>query len=119
MIRIHYIEDNPIDQQAFLREIDKKLLPYITDISSSLFEARKKSSSYDLILCDYFLPDGTILDILPELVKDGTPVIVVTCQADMINAISSMKLGAKDYLIKDLDRYLIFQITMSRHMVLP
>ncbi len=104
MIRIHYIEDNPVDQHAFIREVEKKSLPYLIDFSSSLSDAQKKDTVYDLILCDYFLPDGTILDIISDLIKDETPVIVVTGQADITNAISALKLGAKDYLIKDLDR---------------
>ncbi|HWQ65718.1 MAG TPA: hybrid sensor histidine kinase/response regulator [Methanospirillum sp.] len=102
MIQIHYIEDNPVDQHAFLREIEKQSLAYKTTISSSLKEARMNSSVYDLILCDFFLPDGTILDIISDLVKDGTPVIVITGQADMSNAIAAMKRGARDYLVKDM-----------------
>lgn len=101
MIRIHYIEDNPIDQHALTREVRKQSLPYLMDFSSSLAEARTKSHEYDLILCDYFLSDGTILDILPALTNGDTPVIVVTGQADLTNAVTALKLGAKDYLVKD------------------
>ncbi len=104
MIRIHYIEDNLIDQHALMREIQKHNLPYQIDLSSSLAEARERTQHYDLILCDYFLSDGTILDILPSLIDDHTPVIVLTGQADLNNAVTALKLGAKDYLVKDPER---------------
>ncbi|MDD1729436.1 MAG: response regulator, partial [Methanospirillum sp.] len=103
MIRIHYIEDNLIDQRALMREVQKYNLPYQIDLSSSLTEARERTQHYDLILCDYFLSDGTILDILPSLI-DHTPVIVLTGQADLNNAVTALKLGAKDYLVKDPER---------------
>ncbi len=103
-IRIHYIEDNLIDQYALTREIKKQSLPYLIDFSSSLAEARSRSQSYDLVICDYFLSDGTILDLLPVM-NDLTPVIVVTGQADLNNAVTALKLGVKDYLVKDPERH--------------
>ena len=104
MIRIHYIEDNLIDQDALAREVKKRGLPYLIDFSSTLAEARAKKEQYDLILCDYYLSDGTILDILTLLIRDATPVIVLTGQVDLNNAITALKLGAKDYLVKDTAR---------------
>ncbi len=104
MIRIHYIEDNLIDQSAFTREIEKKSLPYLVEFSPTLSEARKKKSLFDIVLCDFYLPDGTIIDLLPELGKDRAPVIVLTGLADLHNAVSALKLGAKDYLVKDTSR---------------
>ncbi|HWQ62792.1 MAG TPA: ATP-binding protein [Methanospirillum sp.] len=103
VIRVHYIEDNLIDQQALTRVVQKKSLPYQIDLSSSLAEARSRNQMYDLVICDYFLSDGTILDLLPSL-DTRTPVIVVTGQADLNNAVTALKLGAKDYLVKDPER---------------
>lgn len=104
MIRIHYIEDNLVDQHALIREIDKKELPYTVEFSSSIAEARRKKDRFDVILCDYYLPDGTILNLLPDLVQDHTPIVVLTGLADLNNAVSALKLGAKDYLVKDPSR---------------
>jgi signal transduction histidine kinase/DNA-binding response OmpR family regulator len=103
VIRVHYIEDNLVDQYALTRVVQKLSLPYQIDISSSLAEARSRSQIYDLVICDYFLSDGTILDLLPSL-DTQTPVIVVTGQADLNNAVTALKLGAKDYLVKDPER---------------
>ncbi|WP_181391693.1 sensor histidine kinase [Methanospirillum lacunae] len=103
VIRIHYIEDNLIDQQALTRVAQKKSLPYQIDLSSSLAEARSRNQMYDLVICDFFLSDGTILDLLPTF-DTRTPVIVVTGQADLNNAVTALKLGAKDYLVKDPER---------------
>ncbi len=103
-VKIHYIEDNLIDQDALTREVRKQSLPYLIDFSSSLAEANSRSQTYDLVICDYFLSDGTILDLLPSM-NNQTPVIVVTGQADLNNAVTALKLGAKDYLVKDPERH--------------
>lgn len=58
--------------------------------------------SYDAILLDYRLPDGTGLEALEGLRRRGydTPVVMVTGQGDERLAVQALQLGAKDYLVK-------------------
>jgi PAS domain S-box-containing protein len=68
---------------------------------ASLWE-RLKTSSYDLILLDYRLPDGTGLDALGEMMRQGqeTPVVMITGQGDERLVVKAMQAGASDYLVK-------------------
>jgi len=103
-IKILYVEDNQIDQMAVQRMVNKKGLPYDIDIAGTVREVPEllEKKSYDLLLLDYLLPDGTGLDIL-ERTKD-TPCIFITGSGDEMVAVRSLKGGAYDYLIKDPER---------------
>lgn len=59
----------------------------------------------DLVLLDMRLPDGTGLDLLPEITTCARPasVVVITAFGDVDNAVDAMKRGANDYLRKPLD----------------
>ncbi len=60
-------------------------------------------NEYDLILLDYRLPDMTGEEIINRLAENdlNIPFIVVTGQGDEETAVEMMKLGARDYLIKE------------------
>ncbi|MFZ2641701.1 MAG: PAS domain S-box protein [Verrucomicrobiia bacterium] len=57
----------------------------------------------DLLLLDYSLPDTCGTDLITKLTAAGTlpPFIITTGHGDENVAVSLMKLGARDYLIKD------------------
>jgi DNA-binding NtrC family response regulator len=64
-----------------------------------------KEQRPDLILLDQSLPDGRGDDLIPELQKEvpGAGVVIITAAADIPGAVSSMRVGADDYLPKPLD----------------
>ena len=98
--KILLIEDEPLDRTAFLRFIEEQKLPYDCLTAESVAKAKRTlaSESFDIIVCDYFLGDGTALDILAS-VKD-IPIVVVTGIRDEDVAIKAWKGGAYDYLTK-------------------
>src|SRR5690242_1357657 len=59
----------------------------------------------DLILSDLRLPDGTGLDLLKKVRerKSPPPVVLVTGQGDQEVAVTALKSGAADYLVKQTD----------------
>jgi two-component system, OmpR family, response regulator TctD len=61
--------------------------------------------SFDLILLDINLPDGSGVDILRNLrsARDSTPVLVLTARQKVQDRISALDLGADDYLVKPFD----------------
>jgi DNA-binding NtrC family response regulator len=75
--------------------------PYDAPISESTTEAKHllAQTSFDAVLVDYLLGDGTAFDLF-EAVKD-TPIIVITGSSDTETAVKAMKAGARDYLVKD------------------
>ena len=102
--KILLIEDDKIDQMAFEQLVQEQELPYDCTIAGSVSEARSilASGSFDAVIADYALGDGTAFDIL-DLVKDA-PVILVTGTGDEETAVKAWKAGAYDYLIKDIER---------------
>jgi PAS domain S-box-containing protein len=59
----------------------------------------------DLILSDLRLPDGSGLDLLRKVRerKSAPPVVLVTGQGDQEVAVTALKSGAADYLVKQSD----------------
>jgi PAS domain S-box-containing protein len=59
----------------------------------------------DLILSDLRLPDGTGLELLEQvrIRKSPPPVVLVTGQGDQEVAVTALKSGAADYLVKQSD----------------
>lgn len=66
-------------------------------------EATKKlaAQSFDLVILDAGLPDGSGFDVLKAWRKtNGIPVIFLTARADEIDRVVGLEIGADDYLVK-------------------
>jgi PAS domain S-box-containing protein len=101
-IEILMIEDDMVDRMAFERFVKSQKLPYNPTCVSSVEQGRQilKTKSFDVVVTDYNLGDGTAFDIFDEIPKP-VPVIVVTGAGHEEIAVQAMKAGAADYLIKD------------------
>ena len=97
------IEDDLVDQMAFTRLMREQLKSYKVEIAGSIADARNilEKKPIDIIISDFYLGDGTPLDILPEILVRGIPVIVVTSVEDHDAATYAIKSGADDFLVKD------------------
>src|SRR5687767_12887705 len=64
--------------------------------------------SFDLMIIDFLMPDGTGLDVIRELAS-STPeaerpaVVMMTAHGSIESAVEAMKLGARDYLQKPFE----------------
>jgi len=96
------IEDDEVDQKAFIRLIKDQDLPYACTIAASISEARSilGRKDFDVIITDYSLGDGTSFDILDFV--NNTPIIVITGTEGVV--INSPKVHVCDSLIKDIER---------------
>jgi signal transduction histidine kinase/DNA-binding response OmpR family regulator len=101
-IRLFFVEDDRIDQMAFEKFVLKEKLPYEYIIANSINDAKTilKENRFDIVLCDFQLNDGNAFDLF-KLAND-TPIIIVTGTGDEEIAVTAMKAGAYDYLIKDI-----------------
>jgi len=97
------IEDDLVDQMAFIRFMKEQSKSYLIEIAGSIADARTilEKKSIDIVISDFYLGDGTHLDILPDIVKRGIPVIVVTSVVDPDAAADAIKRGVDDLLVKD------------------
>ncbi|MFH1771225.1 MAG: PAS domain-containing protein [Candidatus Omnitrophota bacterium] len=105
-VRILLIEDDP-DHIIFTRHIlEKANKNFLLETTNSPQEGIQNISKgcYDIIICDYLMPEMTALDILRKINQENKdiPFIVVTSSGNEKVAVDLMKEGAYDYVIKDL-----------------
>lgn len=74
------------------------------DLAYSAAEARPlaRINAYDVIILDLSLPDGTGIEILQELRREGktTPVLVLTGRSGETDVVRLLDAGADDYVVK-------------------
>ncbi len=103
-IKILYIEDDKVAAIYACKKLDK--YGYVVDIARDGKEGLSKleKNTYDLVAVDYLLPDMNGLQVLQVLAKNKLkiPIIMITGTGDEQIAVEAMKLGATDYLIKDI-----------------
>jgi len=102
-IRILNVEDEEVDHAAIVRMVKAMGLPYDLERAASCRQAGEmlEKNRYDIVLIDYIMPDGTGMDILKKL--KAAPSIFITGRGDEEVAVSAMKAGTSDYLVKDPD----------------
>jgi DNA-binding NtrC family response regulator len=94
------------DENAFRRLTARELLHvgYVVDSAATLAEARQllATNSYQVVLLDLRLPDGSGMDLLTEIKETWpeTEVVMLTAFGNVNEAIQAMKTGAFDFLTK-------------------
>src|SRR5258705_608853 len=114
------VEDERPLARLWASELERLVEP---TLSESLQDARAKlrGRSFDVILLDLNLPDGSGLDLLSEVASrgDDTAVIILTANADLNSAIAALRHGAYDYLTKpcrisELEQHLVHLAQQQR-----
>ncbi|MDT8406515.1 MAG: EAL domain-containing protein [Methylococcales bacterium] len=102
-VQVLLIEDDLADQMSFKRLVKRQQLPYQYQIAGSVAEAKTllQQQAFDIILADHALGDGTFFDLV-EYIPQATPFIFVTGSGNEAVAVKALKLGAADYLTKDI-----------------
>lgn len=113
MIKKRTIKVLLVDADAIDREV---CIRYLSQIHTVRYQVSEVDSVHDALDCcragicdvvvaDYFLPDGTGLDLLKNMseVRGGprVPVIMLAGMGSEKLAVDSIKAGAKNYLPKD------------------
>lgn len=101
MLRVLLVEDEPVDQLAFTRFVEREGLNYETVLADSIGKASSALSGqdFDVILVDYFLGADTGLELIRDI--HDTPCILITGNGGEDIAVRAMKVGAADYISKD------------------
>ncbi|MFQ6083130.1 MAG: sigma-54-dependent transcriptional regulator [Candidatus Aminicenantia bacterium] len=99
---IHIIDDEPVIHDVLGNLFTSE--GYEVELSFSGKEALKKhyEGNFDLVLLDLMMPDTDGIQILEQLKKidPNLMIIIITAYASVESAISTMKLGAFDYIQK-------------------
>ena len=105
MGRIIVIEDNPVFRDHVCGMLEKA--GYKTRTAYDCAGARRlleELDDGDIIVSDLRLPDGECTEVLERMREAGirNPFVIMTDYAQVASAVSSMKLGAEDYIPKNL-----------------
>lgn len=99
-----------VDDEPDLREAVKDLLSrhgYTVEQSSSAKEAfaRVQSSPFDLVISDIVMPEMDGIALLKSIRQydDDLPVLMITGNSTVENAVEAIKIGAEDYIAKPFD----------------
>lgn len=101
-MKILVIEDEPDMLDNIVQSLQQEM--YIVEKAENYLSAIDKLAiyEYDCILLDIGLPEGSGLDILRELKKEGKDggVIIVSAKDSLDDKVKGLDLGADDYLSK-------------------
>lgn len=104
-VRLLYMEDDlgiaTLTRKAL--EQDGMILEVAMDGESGL--ELLKQNEYDIIMVDYRMPGMTGMEVLEVITQqeEHPPVIMVTGGGSEKTAVQAMKLGASDYIVKDIE----------------
>ena len=103
--KILIVDDEPSNRNILSQELTHE--GYSVVAASDGREALRKveSSSPDLIILDYMMPDLSGLEVLKELRKkeNDTPVVMITAYGTMERAVEAMKEGAYDFITRPFE----------------
>ena len=87
---------------------------YQNDVAENLNDGRYYLDirNYDLVLMDWMLPDGSGVELIPEIKekRPKTAIIVLSARDDKESEIEALRVGADDYVKKPFD----FEILLMR-----
>jgi len=104
-IRVLYMEDDEGEARLFKKKLERK--GYSVDLASDGEKglAMYKAGYHDILVVDQTMPVHSGLDVIKILAAHGSmpPIIMVTGAGDEKIAVDAMKLGAIDYIVKDVE----------------
>jgi CheY-like chemotaxis protein len=103
-IRVLYVDDNPHDRELVRDALEKESgnFKVVEAATEKEFKALLEKGVYDLVLSDFFIVSFKGLDVF-QAVRAKTPdipVVIVTGTGSEEIAVSAMKMGVADYVIK-------------------
>jgi two-component system cell cycle response regulator len=117
-LKLLIIEDDA-DQRELIRETleDHFGRGTVTAVATKAQALAQELRSFDLILCDYNLPDATGMQLLEAIRKVcSTPVIMVTGENVGQIAVEAIRKGATDYVVKLGDYLFTIPLVVEKNL---
>jgi len=104
MAVILVVDDDPLVSESLLSAIQKLGHQGLSATTKTRAQELLETAAHDIVFCDVRLPDGSGLDLLPEIQRNANPpeVIIITGFGDPDGAELAIKNGAWDYVEKPL-----------------
>lgn len=106
ILKILVVEDDDLDRRIIKKALKESGIKHELIFAEDHQQGKEATSGkeYDCIFLDYNLPGGTGLELLNSIRKAGntSPIIIVTSQHDVKIAADAIKLGAEDFIPKNL-----------------
>lgn len=114
-MKILFVEDDPLDMMAFKRFIKyNKSFKYEVEYSSEFEDAvyKIKNDSFSAVISDLHLSNRKAFDFFEYT---DIPLIIVTGGGDEETAVKALKMGASDYIVKDVEGnyFKILEVTVD------
>ena len=104
-LHVLFLECSPADAEFCLQQLKKGGFDVRADLAQNLeeFFERARTESYDIVLADHPSSNGTRIDALQLLKKEGKdiPIILATSASGEESAVEWVKKGVSDYVLKD------------------
>lgn len=99
-LRLLHIEDDMVSQSIYKAVLSKHKVSVAYTSVSSVAAAKKilTEGVFDAVICDYFLPDGTAMEIVDDITN--IPSVMTTSMVEPQTIIELMKRGVLDYIVK-------------------
>lgn len=94
------VEDDALDREAVARALSEHEIAHAASCAEG--RARIAEGRHDIALVDHNLGDGKGTALLPALAERDIPVIFVTGAGSEVVAMQALRLGVRDYVIKDV-----------------
>ena len=103
-IRVLYMEDDPGLAELLKKSLERRGHTVDIAVNGEDGLGRVGSASYDILLVDYLMPNMGGIDVIRALSEkqNTVPVIMVTGEGNEEVAVEALKLGAADYIVKDV-----------------
>ncbi|HIJ00453.1 MAG: two-component system, OmpR family, response regulator ResD [Candidatus Methanomethylophilaceae archaeon] len=101
------IEDNPAHLELMVNHLSNDIFEIDTAMTKAEALEKAIKKDYDLIIIDYYLPDGNGLEVFKVLYQRNPKqkMIMVTAADDPELSFAVMKGGALDYIVKSFNFY--------------
>lgn len=121
-MKIFFLEDNSTDADLTIRGLMEAFPDCAIEYASTIKQARsilQTNHLFDIAILDKDLPDGNGLELLLEIRKQklNFPVIMITGSGDEETAVTALKTGADDYIVKRSGYILQLQNTINQAII--
>ncbi|MEZ4667648.1 MAG: PAS domain S-box protein [Anaerolineae bacterium] len=105
VVSILYVEDDPGSARLLQKRLTSAGYNVDTAENGEIGLARANEQAYDVIIVDQNMPGLSGLQVIERLLKQPKPpvTIMLTASGNEGIAVEALKVGANDYLVKDLD----------------